>query len=236
MLNEIILKIRRHETLFYLLLYRCYKKIIGFELPCLKPLYQFLYRERQIRRSIWSWIGLKFYYEPLFKSQCVRVGRGFRILRGNLQGIPYLSGKVYIEIGDNVTIHSVITIAGGKIYDCPSFKVGSNTYIGSRVNISIANEVTIGDYCYLADNISIFDNDGHPINSIDRSQNKPVDKTNVKPISIGNHVWIGSNCIIHKGISIGAGAIVGAGSVVTKDVDTYTIVAGNPAKVVKKLR
>jgi len=55
------------------------------------------------------------------------------------------------------------------------------------------------------------------------------------PVHIGDAVWIGSNCRINKGVSIGDGAIVAANSVVTKNVEAFTIVAGNPAKLVKKL-
>ena len=64
---------------------------------------------------------------------------------------------------------------------------------------------------------------------------KNWDVVNSKPIKICDDAWIGMNCIILKGVTIGEGAIVGAGSVVTKDVPAWTVVAGNPAKVVKTL-
>lgn len=57
-----------------------------------------------------------------------------------------------------------------------------------------------------------------------------------EPIIIGDDAWIGFNAIILKGVTIGEGAVVGAGAVVTKDVPPYTVVAGNPAGVVKKLQ
>lgn len=59
--------------------------------------------------------------------------------------------------------------------------------------------------------------------------NKPVLKENVKPVNIGNDVWIGNNVIILKGVCVGDRAIVGAGSIVTKDVPADSVVAGNPA-------
>ncbi|MFD0830617.1 acyltransferase [Mucilaginibacter boryungensis] len=64
---------------------------------------------------------------------------------------------------------------------------------------------------------------------------KNWDVVKTKPIKICSDAWIGMNCIILKGVTIGEGAIVAAGSVVTKDVPAWTVVAGNPAKVVKTL-
>ena len=66
--------------------------------------------------------------------------------------------------------------------------------------------------------------------------NKDWTDVNSKPIIICNDAWIGMNVIILKGVIVGEGSIVGAGSVVTKDVPAWTVVAGNPAKVVKELR
>lgn len=60
-------------------------------------------------------------------------------------------------------------------------------------------------------------------------------KNHYKPIKIGNNVWIGSNSTVLQGINIGDWAVVGAGSVVTRDVESYTIVAGNPARVIRRL-
>ncbi|WP_369813950.1 DapH/DapD/GlmU-related protein [Flavobacterium sp. KJJ] len=67
------------------------------------------------------------------------------------------------------------------------------------------------------------------------TENKNWDVVDSKPIKICSNAWIGMNCIILKGVTIGEGAIVGAGSVVTKDVPAWTVVGGNPAVVIKKL-
>ncbi len=60
------------------------------------------------------------------------------------------------------------------------------------------------------------------------------EREDVKKTIIGNDVWIGNNCLIKQGVTIGNGAVVGMGSIVTKDVEPYTIVAGNPAKLIRK--
>ena len=234
-INAFILKIKRRETPFYLYLYNLLNGIARLEIPCIKPLHSLLYAERSMRNNFFKWIGVKLYYEPLFKSQCVKVGKNFRIVRGNLQGIPYFSGKMYIEIGDNATFHSVITLSSNKVYDFPKLKIGNNVYIGARVSFSVAKEITVGDNCYFANEITVRDNDGHPLDYLKRRANEAVPKDAVKPIKIGNDVWVGSRVLILKGVTIGDGAVIASGSIVTKDVEPFTLVGGNSAKIIKRL-
>lgn len=121
-------------------------------------------------------------------------------------------------------------------------KINKYTYVGRGSNIINTN---IGAFCSIAPGTKI----GlakHPINMISTSpvfySKKNILKKCFKEYSfeeydktvIGNDVWIGLNCIIKSGITIGDGAIIGAGSIVTKDVEPYTIVAGVPAKKIRK--
>lgn len=234
LIDRFMLKIRRHETPAYLKLYTFLKTLNRMEFPLIRPFHSILYAERKMRISLFRWLFVKIYYEPIFKSQCVHVGRNFKILRGAIQGIPYLNGKLYIEIGDNVTLHSVITFSGSKVFERPTLRIGNSSYLGSRVSVYVANEVSIGDDCYIANDVIIRDNDGHPRDYMERRNNHPVCKEDVKPVKIGNDVWIGSNVIILKGVTIGDRAIVATGSVVTKDVASDSIVAGNPARMIIK--
>ncbi|KQO80111.1 hypothetical protein ASF29_21105 [Rhizobium sp. Leaf262] len=89
--------------------------------------------------------------------------------------------------------------------------------------ISCGHEITIGEQVFIADQVIIRDWDGHTI----------VGRPNAAPITIGNHVWIGMRSMILKGVTIGDGAVIAAGAVVVKDVPAGSVVAGNPAKVVK---
>ncbi|GAB6098060.1 acyltransferase [Desulfatiferula olefinivorans] len=235
MIKKLILKIKRKETPFYSMLYDYIKKITRIEIPTIKPIHKFLFLERQIRIRLLYWLSVKLYYEPLFKSQCSSVGNNFRIVRGHLQGIPYISGGLTMIIGDNVTLHSVITFSASKVFDNPKLIIGDTTYIGSYVSISVADEVSIGNHCFIAGNVTIRDNDGHSYDYLKRRKDEQVEACDVKKVKIGNDVWIGSGATILKGVSIGDGAIIASGTIVTKNVDAFTIVGGNPSKKLRKL-
>lgn len=106
--------------------------------------------------------------------------------------------------------------------------LGRNTYMNGSI-IQSANSITIGDDCAIGNNILIQDTDFHVVLD-ERGKEKPI----CKPIVIGNHVWVCDKAIILKGVTIGDGAIIAAGAVVTKDVPAHCVVAGNPAKVVRE--
>lgn len=123
---------------------------------------------------------------------------------------------------------------GGKIIVGQDSYVGPNTYIWSGKEISIGNRVLIGQNC------CIFDNDIHPINPEIRhrqfkdivTKGQPTWVTlNDREVIIEDDAWIGANVVVLKGVTIGKGAIVGAGSVVIHDIPDYAVAHGNPAKI-----
>ncbi|MBL3645739.1 sugar O-acetyltransferase [Peribacillus frigoritolerans] len=107
--------------------------------------------------------------------------------------------------------------------------VGDNFYAGYNCTILDMAEVRVGDNCMIGPNVGIY-TAGHSIEPKDRNKSGYG-----IPIIIGNDVWIGGSCIILAGVTIGDNSIVAAGSVVTKDVPANTIVAGNPAKILKSI-
>ena len=152
--------------------------------------------------------------------------------------------KSLIQIGENTVILGELFLFahGGKI------EIGKNCYIGEKTRIRSANSIKIGNEVMISDDVNIYDTDAHSLNYILRQKEfvevvilnnlikDPNDvDTQSAPVVIEDHVWIGFNVGILKGVTIGKGAIIGAGSVVTKDLEPFTVVAGNPAKIIKRL-
>jgi acetyltransferase-like isoleucine patch superfamily enzyme len=115
-----------------------------------------------------------------------------------------------------------------------TLKIGAYSYIRSNSNLMAVSQ--IGRFCSIGRNVVIGqDPRNHPVTWVSTSPmfNSGYD-SQVTPSEIGNDVWIGHNAVIFAGVKIGNGAVIGMNAVVTKDVPDYTIVAGNPAKQIKK--
>lgn len=143
-----------------------------------------------------------------------------------------------LSIGDKSWIDCGIVFERGGA----ELSVGENTFIGGAT-ISCANQIRIGNNVQIAWGVVILDHNSHSLNYLDRRNDLPnrfihqKDWSDVatSEVVISDDAWIGLNSIILKGVKIGKGAIVGAGSVVTKNVPDMTVVAGNPARIIKSL-
>ena len=114
--------------------------------------------------------------------------------------------------------------------DCgKNIRVGKNVFINACCKFQDQGGIRIGDNCLIGHNVTLA-TINHDFNPANRAAMYP------EPIKIGNNVWIGSDVTVLAGITIEDGAIIGAGSVVTKDVPANTIVAGNPARKIKTLK
>ena len=130
------------------------------------------------------------------------------------------SAELYIK---NANIYSGCTL---EINGHFSMQSG---YINNYSRIFCRNRITIGENVVVASEVIIRDSDEHQIISAEADVQSPVSA----PITIGDHVWIGTRAIILKGVSIGNNAIIAAGSVVTRDVPDHCLAAGVPAKIIK---
>lgn len=112
----------------------------------------------------------------------------------------------------------------------PYLQIGDYVGIGRNCYIAIKDHLEIGSYTRIGPNVTILDQD-HTYEKSDLIMNQHAD---IQKVKIGKDVWIGANAIVLKGITIGDGAILGAGSVVTKNIPPYEIWAGVPAKFIKE--
>ncbi|QOZ27261.1 DapH/DapD/GlmU-related protein [Bradyrhizobium sp. CCBAU 51753] len=145
-----------------------------------------------------------------------------------------------IVIGDHSIIRGeLLTFAHGGLIE-----IGSWCYVGEHTRIWSAASVRIGNRVLIAHGVNIFDNLTHPVDPVvrhnqiqemfTRGHPRKLD-LDERPVTINDDAWIGAGAFVMRGLSIGARAIVAAGSVVTKDVAEDTVVAGNPARVVKSI-
>lgn len=145
-----------------------------------------------------------------------------------------------ITIGNNVTLnsrsygyhinmHSPIKLATSM----PDAKIiiGDNSRLHGTC-VHAYKSIEIGKNCLIAANCQIIDSNRHEL-SFEKPESRLNNTTSAKPVKISDNVWIGANSIVLPGVTIGEGSVIAAGSIVTKNVDAFTLVGGNPAKVIR---
>jgi acetyltransferase-like isoleucine patch superfamily enzyme len=184
-------------------------------------------------RSCWHFVLRVFVCEPIMKAYFKECGRNFR---GDCH-FPWISGNGDIIVGDNVEIDGMLYIHFGvRFKNRPTLIIGDNSGIGHDCRFVVANQIKIGRDCVISGNCWIADSNGHPADPADRLARKPPSADEVRPVVISDGVWIGRCCLIFPGVKIGTGSIVSGGSVVRGHVPPYSVVAGNPAKVVFRMK
>ncbi len=229
--NSLKRKIVARETPFYDGLYRLAKGMLHANLPVPSALFVPLRMERNARRFAWRWLRNFLYNEPIFRTHCDRCGSHFRLF----DDIPKVFGNIHFEIGDYVGIEGDAVFAGGKLHPRPTIVIGDHTYLGYATRIFVSDRVTFGKHVLVANEVFFVGHDSHPLDPVKRANNEPPDARGGGPIVVEDYAWIGSHAIILKNVTIGKAAVVATGAVVTKDVEPFTVVAGNPARVVKRL-
>lgn len=231
LVDEFILKIKRQESPFYGALYRMIKGVWYFRLPVFRPLALGLYYARKCLITVFRYGRKTFYYEPMFRARCTRVGANLAF-----EQLPFMEGQGEILIGDSVSFSGKVDLFVGnnRFFRNATLTIGNHVRINHGTLIVAARSVSIGNHCRIAGSCFIFDNDSHPLEAAAR-RSMPAGPEQMKPVVIEDDVWIGYRAIIGKGVTIGRGSVVAAGAVVTKSVPPYTVVGGNPARVLRTL-
>ena len=109
-------------------------------------------------------------------------------------------------------------------------EVGKNFFANYNCTLLDVAKIKIGDNCQMAPNVAIY-TAGHPIHPVSRNSAYEYGKE----VTIGDNVWLGGNTVVCPGVHIGNNVVIGAGSVVTRDIPDWSIAAGNPCKVIRKI-
>jgi acetyltransferase-like isoleucine patch superfamily enzyme len=178
-------------------------------------------------RGVAKFLVRVFIAQPGFKAYCTSYGKRLN----TTWHLPWGRGVGRIVVGDDVTLHGRVSIGFAARYsEVPTLEVGDGTGIGHHATFVIGKQITIGTNCLISNEVIIFDAPGHPTSAPLRLLGAPATPGAVKPVTIGNNVWIGQRAIIYPGVTIGEGAVVSAGAVVMQDVLPHTMVGGNPAR------
>ncbi len=177
---------------------------------------------------------------------------------GTIPDNAVIDETAYVETTYSFNLYRSLAPIGLQIGKGASTYLGTMFDIGTQGRVSLGNyalvhgarivcddEIKIGDYALISWNVVLMDTYRAPLNPVERRRElerlpkrelRRIDSNEpARPIHIGANVWIGFDACVLPGVTIGEGSIVGARSVVTTDVDPYTIVAGNPARVIRRL-
>ncbi len=143
-----------------------------------------------------------------------------------------MSGSFYMAEGAVLEVDAFDVYAGSRINVNAGAKLSLGSgYMNHECVIDCFDSISIGHHVVISERVVLRDSDNHTIKDLEAISSD--ESAGTAPIVVGDHVWIGMNVIVLKGVTIGEGAVVAAGSVVNKDVQPHCLVAGVPAKVIK---
>jgi tetrahydrodipicolinate N-acetyltransferase len=179
------------------------------------------------RRAIW--IGSRTVLDGADRIR-VRDGGALRIGLGSF-GLSSEHDTSVVRVRGGASLHceGVVSLQRGVrvVVDGGRLTLGHGTNVnGLGTKILCAQEITIGELCTLSWDVQLLDHDFHAI-TVDG-----VERPSAAPITLGDRVWVGTRAVILKGVTIGDGAVVAAGAVVTNDVPADSVVGGTPARVI----
>lgn len=188
--------------------------------------YKFIRAVKFFNRSI---------YSKIVGNSLQKVGKQFVVFPD-----AWIKGGEYIVIGDNFHSRSNLRLEALDQYNNKSFSpkisIGNNVSLGENCHIGAIDEVRIGDNVLFGSKIFISDHQ-HGQTTLEDMRNAPDKRTlySKGKVIIEDNVWIGDNVVVMPGVNVGHNSILAANAVVTQDVLPYSVVAGVPAKIIKKV-
>lgn len=152
----------------------------------------------------------------------------FGEIHSRIRGKVFVNKRGAIQVGKNLTVVGhpwAVQITSTK---GANLLIGNHVYINAGVGIAASKEIVIGDNVKIGPRTSIFDSNYHRMDSADKGELS-------KKITIGNNVWIGADCTILPGVTIGQNSVIAAKSTVNKDIPDNVLAGGSPAKPIREL-
>jgi acetyltransferase-like isoleucine patch superfamily enzyme len=211
---------------------RVYRVFSRFSLPAPRLVVIPCLGAFRVGRGIYHFLLRVLVCEPLFKGYCTRYGRH---LRTDIY-IHWVQGSGDLILGDDVFVDGKCSFTFARRFaERPTLQVGDRTGIGHGCSFTVGKRISIGSDCRIAAGVHMFDSNGHPTDPEARQAGSPPPTEEVRPITVGDNVWIGRGVLVFPGTTIGANSVISAGAVVTGDVPPNTVAAGNPARRVASL-
>ncbi len=184
---------------------------------------------------------MKQLYSALLRHRIGRIKARNRIAYYKFLGMQIdpgaAIGKIQCEWPNKVSLGSKCEIENNVVFkitqpfsDKNYIKIGERVFVGYGCEFNCSTKITVGNDCLIASNTTFVDT-GHEIKDLKTNIN--LQPCVFEEITIADNVWIGTNCVILKGVTIGTGSVIGAGSVVNKSIPEYQVWAGVPARFIR---
>lgn len=226
-----LLAVKRRETPAARLAHDAYRWVLGARIPdteLLRRGYRLagvVYDAYVDAREV---VCAKLFWEPLLRARCAQIGERVHLTRA-----PYIRGHARIVIGDDCTLSS-LDVHSGRFCDDPELIIGAHCHVGYDNLFAVNRRIVVGDHVGISQRVVIRDSDGHPTDLERRRRGDALlREEDMAPVTIHEYAWVGRDAHVLKGVTIGAGAIVAAGSVVTSDVPDGAIAMGVPARIIR---
>lgn len=197
--------------------------------PGTRWLYSGVFQADFFGRELYEWGRRSLVATPAFLARCRSHGDDIAIER-----IPYMTGPCQVEMGSSIRFAGQINILVGNTDAV--LKLGNGVFLGHETTFGLARRIELGDFVGIGERTYITDTEGHR----HYNPNRPIwevaaGEEEIGEVIIEDNVQIGQDCMILKGVRIGARAVIGAGAVVRSNIPSDAVVMGNPARVVKRM-
>ncbi len=176
------------------------------------------------------WCARVFVAEPIFRGYATRLGRNFH----TGVYVHWVVGDGRIVVGDDSRIDGKCNIMfAWSEREAPEFSIGDRTHIGHECSFTIAKSIRIGNDCMFASGVRVMDSSAHPVDPARRLRGERPRDEDIRPVIIGDNVWVGAGATILPGVEIGSGSVIAAGAVITRSVPPDSVAGGVPARILR---